>query len=708
MAARNIMKQKRTYGFATSTMRACLGNLPVTPPKEPFQKRVISLLDEFDGQEWYNNPVTTVINGEKITTGTTATTVDAFNVENGKIIHADRPVLDALKKHAHNIDTSVVDYREAARKIEDTFLAVEDASHLIANQAMDFKKQDGFTEIEEWTQACVVERRMNDALLKDEAAGKVVVNRAPAFIGCVSNFSNFLDLSKKILRHLEVGVPVIVLSRNNTTQHMYRWFLRLSELMAEHGIPKEMATYASLDVAGQRELLSHCPESAMHFTGSREVAALLKEVAPKLMAATVGPNTMVVSELNDKTREAVRISSTIENAGQCTHVRHLVAPGATLDECEKIYDTAHMMESPLESIKAGFRCDGFLKGAPTTAGVDKTYTAHPRVPAAYRVNNHFPEDTIDEKWRQGFIDVTRVENKEQLKDPKFLDGLAAWLVRNGPITLCVNGDDDVAQYLFERTSMTVYTLGTLEAPGLNVSARPQEMEAFGEFPARPTLSKYTKFPVLVPSAVAAMNTEYAEDYLKKAGEAAFPAEFAQLNVLRDAASASTRGYLRTIFDFLNDACGAHNNTGIDHVRTAVAGWQRPPLSGTASVLRVSDTTSIDALATYLLPYLCTNAKECVHVSVDPANTAAVELVQKLDITSKVESTADYEATTWELPPYNVQFPTYDGKPTEGGAPMVSSLLLLLFPVGHIKCLIPNNQAFVDRWSKSKKWLSVSA
>lgn len=225
--------QRRPYHFASSAFDGCLERDGIPDPVDTasLRKSAIEYLDAFDPQSWYNDPVVTLLNGEVLDGGREVKTLDAFQRENGKAIEATPEQVEAVIEHIENLKKRAPDapkdLRAAVRAIEEEFMT-NLAGLLIGNQAVDFQKQDGVTEIEESIQANVVERRLQDLLLEDELAGHVSVSRAPAFVGCVSNFSNFLDLCRKVLRNLELGVPVVILSRANTTQHMYRWVRRLS------------------------------------------------------------------------------------------------------------------------------------------------------------------------------------------------------------------------------------------------------------------------------------------------------------------------------------------------------------------------------------------------------------------------------------------------------------------------------------------------
>jgi len=310
-------------------------------------------------------------------------------------------------------------------------------------------------------------------------------------VGCVSNFSNFLDLCRKTLRNLEVGVPVVVLSRSNTTQHMYRWFLLLDELLEQHGVEPGMLSYVSASIEQQRRIMHACPSSPLYLTGSRPVAQAIKDILPNTFSSTGGPNTFVAAELTPQVATAIRDSATIENSGQCTALRHVVLPqtlGAADFEARVLGEAdVALVGSSLDSLKVGGYAGLFREWGeshPAADGDGGGYVSHSgALPANYRINassEGFPAE-MEENWRRVFVDVSSpVEVSCGGFSAAYLDTLCEWLTAMQPITLAVNALPDervqgypTARALWENSSQVVVSVGTTEAPAGSCQARPQ-------------------------------------------------------------------------------------------------------------------------------------------------------------------------------------------------------------------------------------------
>jgi acyl-CoA reductase-like NAD-dependent aldehyde dehydrogenase len=165
----------------------------------------------------------------------------------------------------------------------------------------------------------------------------------------------------------------------------------LLELMEAEGVPAGLVTYVSCSIEEQRHLFRENQGSPMYFTGSRPVAAAIKEVVPKLVASTGGPNTMVATNLSDEVAAASRMSTLIENSGQCTAMRHLIVPDCTEAEVvEKIFsaDSVKMIDHASEALEAG-EFAAMYESHPTAVGSDSApdgYSKHPSLPIAYKVS----------------------------------------------------------------------------------------------------------------------------------------------------------------------------------------------------------------------------------------------------------------------------------------------------------------------------------
>ena len=179
----------------------------------------------------------------------------------------------------------------------------------------------------------------------------------------------------------------------------------------------------------------------------------------------------------------------------------------------------------------------------------------------------------------------------------------------------------MASQLFEETAQVVYSVGHDGAPALTCQARPQEGEVFGEFAPRRDLTKYTKFPVIVPSATPSYNSHYTSTHL-----AARAAEAASAGAGGEAPSSfaptvEVQGYLSIVAEYLADATANGPRDG-HGARTALWGLQRPPLGQASTVLRLAADTTLDAAAMALYPFYLTNAWEQLRISVDPAFKSA--------------------------------------------------------------------------------------
>ena len=176
---------RRRFNFASSQYASCFEGVP-SPDVDRLRDDAVSYLEAFDARSWYDDPVCSILNGEKLVAPNTpsdlrVTTKDSLGAANGRQHHATPSQVSSLLDHVRGYVSPYVDVRPQVRRIEERFLA-EHAGFLIGNQAVDFAKQDGVTEMEESVMANAVERRLNDRLFDAEAGGRVLISRRPVFV----------------------------------------------------------------------------------------------------------------------------------------------------------------------------------------------------------------------------------------------------------------------------------------------------------------------------------------------------------------------------------------------------------------------------------------------------------------------------------------------------------------------------------------------
>jgi hypothetical protein len=640
---------------------------------------------------------------------TTVDTVNALGVHNGRQILATVAQVQELKEHISTFKSPYTDLRPQIRQIEEDIFT-NHAGFLIGNQCMDFQKQDGSTEIEEAIMANTIERRLNDLLLRDEAASVLTINRKPIYVSCVSNFTNFLDLSRKTIRSLEVGIPCVILSRSNTSQHPYRWVQLLTELLAEHDVDPGMLTFLSCSLPDIQDITVSCAASTgnLYTTCSRDLASTIKSSYPNTIASTGGPNTLVATEFNPKIADAIRTSATIESSGQCTALRMAVVPTSTTDaELQGVFDSVEQIKTAPDAVHESVFAGVFAKHTGSGEPDQPVYSTHETVDAFWKISDDLPAPGINEFWRKVAVDFSRLDLVQD--ETKSVARLAGWLNENQPISLTVNGNRKQAIRLgislFEKTGMVVNTIGSSDnddmPPALSCQARPQEGEIFGEFPPRSKLHTFTKFPVVVPSSNPSYDTVYMEDYLKSQTVNKYAGKGANA-LLDQIKNDSIRGFCIVLIEYLQDVSKLNPKQGFGKSRTALWGLQRPPL-GSKTFLRCSIDATWDDLAPIHLLFYITNARNQVELSIDPQNSKLISFCKehKLPHVEETES-----ALTERLESRSDVFNSVSISGPMTSFPMVGQFVSLYFPLGHIKSTMPNDKEFALLVRMSDKWINT--
>jgi len=737
---------RRSFHFGTPAYHASLRPVPEVNTKA-LRESALFHLKTFEPKTWFDKPVVSILDGKRLLKGKRVETVDAFGRVNGAQLLATEEELEAIIKHTVEFEPwPFKDWRQQVRAMEAELLS-DHAGALIANQALDFGKQDGVTEIEESLQANAVERRLNDELFAAEERGEVYIPRRVALVSCVSNFTNFLDLSRKVLRNLELGVPVLVLSRTHTQQHAFRWAQTLNELMCKHGVANALFAFCSADRAAQQRLLARAAADAvaacrnarsvhrratlppMLVTSGRDVAAAIKAQVPGTIASTGGPNLMLNLCASASLSEAARLSATIEHAGQCTALRVLVAPAAAATEeaMETAFARTRVVESAADALAAGEFAA--LVAPATSLPPIPDYSTDAKKLVSWRVGSALPSGpSVEEHWRRPVLDVVAPEKDTDLSSPEFLDTLSSWLLRHQPISLAINGkapDADaansvpdhyfVARRLFEQTALCVYTVGDAEAPALTAQARPQDGEIFGELPPAKQLATYSTVPMFVPAPQPGYFSKYAPRFLQRKAAEASRLQVATrkdksaaraLHVMCEAAAETElRGYLSVLAEYLRLGASLHRAPG---ARTALYGLQRPPL-GRLTSLRCGTETPLSALLPYLLPFAITNATEQVCVSVHPSNDVLAHSLAALrEAAPRLEAVRVLTQTEEQFGARDEQDALYNAirvLPFEPHAfPLAGHFVTLTMPFGHVKSTRTDDKHFLATFVNSSKWL----
>mmetsp|Transcript_77244 Transcript_77244/g.218439 ORF Transcript_77244/g.218439 Transcript_77244/m.218439 type:complete len:506 (+) Transcript_77244:99-1616(+) len=479
-------------------------------------------------------------------------------------------------------------------------------------------------------------------------------------------------------------------------------------LMQEKGLPSYLLSYLSCSIEEQRRVMQACPLSPMHFTGSREIAAKIKEVNPRLIASTGGPNTLVSTECTSKEiQNVVQMSNLIENKGQCTALRQWVCLSKgddakrskiSRETLEGMYgEMSQYKADALESVETGAFA-GILRCAQNTNGDAQgkysTLAARPEV--HFKINdNELPVD-IQEYWRRVHIDCTNLEEAK-------VGELIAWLNNEQPITLAVNDDGwDLKHKFFESTGLVVYTFGTKEKGyGLTAQARPQDGEIFGEFPPRKGFEAISRYPMLNPLPCSAWNTVLTAEHLLGYAEKGSGAPAAAKSIVGAIEDPKYKGYANLLVEYLTDSCASNPYTVSKETgtgRTAYFGLQRPPIvEDYFTLINYGGAETKDLFLLHLLPFAITNSRDQCVVSLENGGDSLKDLVSSTLGIKVVDPKAPLNL-------FNDVRVDQAAKQFEFCLPFL--FCAKLFCLGHCKSTVPNDDEFLKEFATSKKWLKL--
>lgn len=525
---------------------------------------------------------------------------------------------------------------------------------------------------------------------------------------------------------MELGIPCVILGRSHTIQHSYRWADTLVQLMKEEGIDAGMLTYLSCQLDDIKYITAESADvtGMLYTTCSRQLAKAIKENYDNTIASTGGPNTLIATEWTTEVQDAIRMSASIECAGQCTALRHAVVPDTVeLSDVEVMMGGVNSVSSPVEALRQSSFDGVFEKHAGTSAPFDKEYTKHPDRDAYFKLSSEFPSpenDEVEEYWRKVVVDVTNAMPSDvgQAKDQ--LTELSKWLIKHQPISMAVNAKRsqvfDLGRTLWENTALVVNTIGSTDKthapPALTCQARPQDAECFGEFPPRKTLGEYTKYPVIIPSSTPSYDTHYKVDYLKSLSVDDLECSMFVKSWLNDIGDEAVKGYCIELIRYLTDATKQNPKRGFGVGRTAIWGLQRPPLlDGLRTVLRCGEGVTMDDLSPIFLLFYATNARSQVELSVCESNKDLLNSLMNHDLGNHIFNVVveSSESMTHRVEVdgdsfYNVvNIPAHRSEKYS----MPGQFVSLYMPMGHIKSTMKNDEEFVKYFSQSDKWLKMA-